>query len=129
MYLRSLLKYDSKEVPDVWDVYGTVTCKADLEGMSPEVTLTLGHADSAVWSPLENLLYHPCVQNYQTQGICTCTYILIFFTNFFPTNKNCYLQLFFDTDNSIPRVGLAWVYSNEIDTALGILIPYLHCVF
>ena len=52
----------------MWDVYGTVTCKAEVESMSPEVTLTLGHADSAAWTPFENLLFHPCVQSHQIQS-------------------------------------------------------------
>ena len=67
--MSTQLQYDRKGVPDIWDVYGTVVCKAEIESTSPEVTLTLGHADSASWTPLENLLHHPCVQNYQTQGI------------------------------------------------------------
>ena len=69
------LQYDRKGVPDVWDVSGTVTCKAEIESVSPEVTLTLGHADSPSWTPLENLLYHPCVQNYQTQSECPSMFL------------------------------------------------------
>ena len=55
---------------DVWRVYGTVTCKADLEGMVPEVTINLSHQpDSASHVPLDHLIVHPCVTSADTAQI------------------------------------------------------------
>ena len=55
---------------DVWRVYGTVTCKADLEGMAPEVTINLSHQpDLASHVPLDHLIVHPCVTSADTAQI------------------------------------------------------------
>ena len=57
------LQYDRENLEDVWDVYGTVTCKAELERTMPEVTLTMSQVLEGEVTPLDHLLTHPCVQS------------------------------------------------------------------
>ncbi|XP_078000714.1 AP-5 complex subunit mu-1-like [Glandiceps talaboti] len=64
-HIRAVL-YDSHTVSDVWDVYGTVSCKADLEGI-PDVTVNLSVAPNH--PPLDNLVVHPCVRTADTQQV------------------------------------------------------------
>eukprot|EP00057_Strongylocentrotus_purpuratus_P030728 XP_782538.2 PREDICTED: AP-5 complex subunit mu-1 [Strongylocentrotus purpuratus] len=56
--IRAVL-YNRSDVDDVYQLYGTVTCKADLEGAMPEVTMNLAVPPDI--PPLENLIIHPCV--------------------------------------------------------------------
>uniref|UniRef100_UPI00398EEBDC AP-5 complex subunit mu-1 isoform X4 n=1 Tax=Pristiophorus japonicus TaxID=55135 RepID=UPI00398EEBDC len=56
--IRSM-QYDKKDVIDVWQEYGTVTCKCDLEGIMPTVTVSLNLPING--SPLQDILVHPCV--------------------------------------------------------------------
>ena len=57
------LQYDRENIEDVWDVYGTVSCKAELEGTMPEITLTISQVSEGEVTPLDHLLTHPCVQS------------------------------------------------------------------
>ncbi|XP_067895310.1 LOW QUALITY PROTEIN: AP-5 complex subunit mu-1 [Heterodontus francisci] len=56
--IRSM-QYDKKNVIDVWQEYGTVACKCDLEGIMPTVTVSLNLPING--SPLQDILVHPCV--------------------------------------------------------------------
>lgn len=40
-----------------------MTCKADLEGARPDVTISLGHVENIPATSLENLILHSCVQS------------------------------------------------------------------
>ncbi|XP_076023860.1 AP-5 complex subunit mu-1 [Genypterus blacodes] len=53
------MQYGSQSRQDLWDVYGTVTCKCEVEGVLPNVTVTLTLPPNG--SPLQDILVHPCV--------------------------------------------------------------------
>ncbi|XP_056152116.1 AP-5 complex subunit mu-1 [Lampris incognitus] len=53
------MQYGNQSRQDLWDVYGTVTCKCEVEGVLPNVTVTL--TLPANGSPLQDILVHPCV--------------------------------------------------------------------
>ncbi|CAL8295535.1 unnamed protein product [Arctogadus glacialis] len=53
------MQYGDPSKQDLWDVYGTVTCKCDVEGVLPNVTVTLALPPNG--SPLQDILAHPCV--------------------------------------------------------------------
>ncbi|KAM8834234.1 AP-5 complex subunit mu-1 [Synchiropus picturatus] len=54
-------QYGNPSRPDLWDVYGTVTCKCEVEGVLPNVTVTLTLPPNG--SPLQDVLVHPCVSS------------------------------------------------------------------
>uniref|UniRef100_A0AC11C7C0 Adaptor related protein complex 5 subunit mu 1 n=1 Tax=Ovis aries TaxID=9940 RepID=A0AC11C7C0_SHEEP len=53
------MQYDKQEIADTWQVVGVVTCKCDLEGSMPNVTISLSLPTNG--SPLQDILVHPCV--------------------------------------------------------------------
>ncbi|KAF7665827.1 hypothetical protein LDENG_00130650 [Lucifuga dentata] len=53
------MQYGNQSKQDLWDVYGTVTCKCEVEGVLPNVTVTLALPPNG--SPLQDILVHPCV--------------------------------------------------------------------
>ncbi|XP_066526385.1 AP-5 complex subunit mu-1 [Hoplias malabaricus] len=53
------MQYGSRSKQDMWDVYGTVMCKCEVEGVLPNVTVTLTLPPNG--SPLQDILVHPCV--------------------------------------------------------------------
>ncbi|XP_023684177.2 AP-5 complex subunit mu-1 [Paramormyrops kingsleyae] len=53
------MQYGSPTMQDQWDVYGTVTCKCEVEGVLPNVMVTLSLPPNG--SPLQDVLVHPCV--------------------------------------------------------------------
>lgn len=53
------MQYDKQDIADTWQVVGTVTCKCDLEGIMPSVTISLSLPTNG--SPLQDILVHPCV--------------------------------------------------------------------
>ncbi|XP_004624877.1 AP-5 complex subunit mu-1 isoform X1 [Octodon degus] len=53
------MQYDKQDVADTWQVVGAVTCKCDLEGIMPNVTISLSLPTNG--SPLQDILVHPCV--------------------------------------------------------------------
>ncbi|KAM4853458.1 AP-5 complex subunit mu-1 isoform 1-T1 [Thomomys bottae] len=53
------MQYDKQDVADMWQVVGTVICKCDLEGIMPNVTISLSLPTNG--SPLQDILVHPCV--------------------------------------------------------------------
>ncbi|XP_045161059.2 AP-5 complex subunit mu-1-like isoform X2 [Mercenaria mercenaria] len=57
------VQYDRGNIDDVWDVYGTVSCKAELEGAMPTVTMTISQTTEGEVTPLNHLIIHPCVQS------------------------------------------------------------------
>ncbi|KAJ3613534.1 hypothetical protein NHX12_019781 [Muraenolepis orangiensis] len=53
------MQYGNPSKQDLWDVYGTVTCKCEVEGVLPNVTVSLSLPPNG--SPLQDILAHPCV--------------------------------------------------------------------
>ncbi|KAL4613137.1 AP-5 complex subunit mu-1 [Arapaima gigas] len=53
------MQYGRLSRQDVWDVFGTVTCKCEVEGVLPSVMVTLTLPPNG--SPLQDILVHPCV--------------------------------------------------------------------
>lgn len=53
------MQYGKQDLADTWQVVGTVTCKCDLEGIMPNVTISLNLPTNG--SPLQDILVHPCV--------------------------------------------------------------------
>ncbi|KFW87048.1 AP-5 complex subunit mu-1, partial [Manacus vitellinus] len=53
------MQYDQRDVVDMWQVYGAVNCKCDIEGSAPKVTLTLNLPTNA--PPLQDIVIHHCV--------------------------------------------------------------------
>lgn len=51
------MQYDRREAMDIWDLHGTVRCKAELEGV-PDVSLVL----TTHLAPADAWRVHPCVQ-------------------------------------------------------------------
>lgn len=43
------------------EVYGTVLCRAELEGVSSDIILNVSHAPDSPSIPLDQLTIHPCV--------------------------------------------------------------------
>lgn len=66
------MQYGNPSRQDLWDVYGTVTCKCDVEGALPNVTVTLTLPPNG--SPLQDILVHPCVTSLDS-SILTATSI------------------------------------------------------
>ncbi|XP_071477313.1 AP-5 complex subunit mu-1-like [Diadema antillarum] len=56
--IRAVL-YNRDDVDDVYQLFGAITCKAELEGAMPEVTVNLTVPQDS--NPIENLVIHPCV--------------------------------------------------------------------
>lgn len=52
-------QYDKGDDSDMWQVYGTVSCKCNLETISPNVIVGLNLPANG--SPLQDILVHPCV--------------------------------------------------------------------
>lgn len=53
------MQYGKQDIADTWQVVGTVTCKCDLEGIMPNVTVSLNLPTNG--SPLQDIIVHPCV--------------------------------------------------------------------
>uniref|UniRef100_UPI0037E99404 AP-5 complex subunit mu-1 n=1 Tax=Semicossyphus pulcher TaxID=241346 RepID=UPI0037E99404 len=53
------MQYGNRSRQDLWDVFGIVTCKCEVEGVLPNVTVTLTLPPNG--SPLQDILVHPCV--------------------------------------------------------------------
>ncbi|XP_068608413.1 AP-5 complex subunit mu-1 [Brachionichthys hirsutus] len=53
------MQYGNRSRQDLWDVYGIVTCRCEVEGVLPNVTVTLTLPPNG--SPLQDILVHPCV--------------------------------------------------------------------
>ncbi|KAK7904715.1 hypothetical protein WMY93_017322 [Mugilogobius chulae] len=64
------MQYGNPNRQDLWDVYGTVTCKCEVEGVLPNVTVTLTLPPNG--SPLQDILVHPCVTSVDS-SILTAT--------------------------------------------------------
>ncbi|XP_062502986.1 AP-5 complex subunit mu-1-like isoform X3 [Corticium candelabrum] len=58
------VQYDNKTTPDVWEIAGTIMCKAELEGL-PDVSVIITVPDEG--SPLDHIVVHPCVQSGDTE--------------------------------------------------------------
>ncbi|KAL6477839.1 hypothetical protein MHYP_G00136740 [Metynnis hypsauchen] len=53
------MQYGNRNKQDMWDVHGMVMCKCEVEGVLPNVTVTLTLPPNG--SPLQDILVHPCV--------------------------------------------------------------------
>lgn len=53
------MQYGKQDIADTWQVVGTVACKCDLEGVMPNVTISLNLPTNG--SPLQDIIVHPCV--------------------------------------------------------------------
>uniref|UniRef100_A0A3P8U9T0 AP-5 complex subunit mu-1 n=1 Tax=Amphiprion percula TaxID=161767 RepID=A0A3P8U9T0_AMPPE len=53
------MQYGNRSRQDLWDVFGTVLCKCEVEGVLPNVMVTLSLPPNG--SPLQDILVHPCV--------------------------------------------------------------------
>ncbi|XP_054828907.1 AP-5 complex subunit mu-1 [Eublepharis macularius] len=53
------VQYNKRDVADMWQVYGAVSCKCDIEGAAPNVSISLNLPANG--SPLQDILVHPCV--------------------------------------------------------------------
>lgn len=58
------VQYDREDMEDVWQVYGSLLCKAELEG-HPDVILSLTTPPGP--SHLDHLIVHQCVQSADTE--------------------------------------------------------------
>lgn len=65
------MQYGNQSAQDMWDVYGTVTCKCEVEGVLPNVTVTLSLPPNG--SPLQDILVHPCVTSMDTSILTACS--------------------------------------------------------
>ncbi|KAK7504870.1 hypothetical protein BaRGS_00003898 [Batillaria attramentaria] len=52
---------NQEEMRDTMEVYGTITCRAELEGVSSDIILNVSHAPDSLSIPLDQLTVHPCV--------------------------------------------------------------------
>ncbi|NP_001107381.1 AP-5 complex subunit mu-1 [Xenopus tropicalis] len=52
-------QYDKGDDSDTWQVFGTVSCKCNLEAITPNVIVGLNLPANG--SPLQDILVHPCV--------------------------------------------------------------------
>ena len=57
-------------------MYGTITCRADLEGAIPDVTLNISHQSDGDSVPLDHLTIHPCVQSADSAELDTGAVLL-----------------------------------------------------
>uniref|UniRef100_A0A8C9P9W1 AP-5 complex subunit mu-1 n=1 Tax=Spermophilus dauricus TaxID=99837 RepID=A0A8C9P9W1_SPEDA len=53
------MQYDKQDIEDTWQVVGAVICKCDLEGIMPNVTISLNLPTNEF--PLQDILVHLCV--------------------------------------------------------------------
>ncbi|XP_025105765.1 LOW QUALITY PROTEIN: AP-5 complex subunit mu-1-like [Pomacea canaliculata] len=64
-YIRAS-QCDQEEMRDTVEVYGCVTCRAELEGVSSNIIVNLSHAARQAAVPLDQLTVHPCVLSADT---------------------------------------------------------------
>ena len=62
-------QYDSPNIPDVHEVYGTVSCRCTLEGLTPDISLVLGYQQDSLHNPIDNIIVNPCVQHCDIQTL------------------------------------------------------------
>ncbi|XP_064622684.1 AP-5 complex subunit mu-1-like [Lineus longissimus] len=63
------VQYDSPNIPDVYEVYGTVSGRSTLEGLTPDITLTLGYQQDSLHIPVDDIVVNPCVQHCDIQTL------------------------------------------------------------
>ncbi|XP_061824781.2 AP-5 complex subunit mu-1 [Nerophis lumbriciformis] len=64
-------QYGDPSRQDTWDVFGTVMCKCEVEGVLPNVTVTLTLPPNG--SPLQDILVHPCVTSLDSNILTACS--------------------------------------------------------
>ncbi|XP_061173880.1 AP-5 complex subunit mu-1-like [Saccostrea echinata] len=57
------VQFNKENIADTFDLYGTVTCKSELEVALSDITINLAYNSQESASPMDNLLIHPCVQS------------------------------------------------------------------
>lgn len=67
-YIRAN-QYNKEGTPDIYDLYGSISCKAELEGAQPDITLSVSHTPDGNNLPLDHLIIHPCVQSADATAI------------------------------------------------------------
>ncbi|KAK2878584.1 hypothetical protein Q8A67_019375 [Cirrhinus molitorella] len=65
------MQYGKSSQQDIWDVYGMVMCKCEVEGVLPNVTVTLTLPPNG--SPLQDILVHPCVTSLDASILTACS--------------------------------------------------------
>ncbi|XP_077477217.1 AP-5 complex subunit mu-1 [Stigmatopora argus] len=65
------MQYGDPSKQDTWDVYGTVMCKCEVEGVLPDVTVTLTLPPNG--SPLQDILVHHCVTSLDSSILTACS--------------------------------------------------------
>ena len=84
------LQFNKENVPDTFDLYGSVTCKSDLEVPLSDITINLSYNSQESATPLDNLLIHPCVQSADCtmlqKGVITL-YMYIYYHIWVPNNQ------------------------------------------
>ena len=61
IYTSPTVQCDQEEMRDEMQVYGSVLCRAELEGVSADIILNVSHAPDSPSIPLDQLTTHPCV--------------------------------------------------------------------
>lgn len=56
-------QFNKENTADTFDLYGSVSCKSDLEVALSDVTINLSYNSPESAIPMDNLLIHPCVQS------------------------------------------------------------------
>lgn len=57
------IQFNKENTADTFDLYGSVSCKSDLEVALSDVTINLSYNSPESAIPMDNLLIHPCVQS------------------------------------------------------------------
>ena len=61
LFCHVFVQCDQEEMGDAMEVFGSVLCRAELEGVSADIILNVGHAPDSPSIPLDQLTIHPCV--------------------------------------------------------------------
>ncbi|KAM9786591.1 AP-5 complex subunit mu-1 [Syngnathus typhle] len=65
------MQFGDPSKQDTWDVYGTVMCKCEVEGVLPDVTVTLTLPPNG--SPLQDIVVHHCVTSLDPSILTACS--------------------------------------------------------
>ncbi|XP_049596098.1 AP-5 complex subunit mu-1 [Syngnathus scovelli] len=65
------MQFGDPSKQDTWDVYGTLMCKCEVEGVLPDVTVTLTLPPNG--SPLQDIVVHHCVTSLDPSILTACS--------------------------------------------------------
>ncbi|ESO85506.1 hypothetical protein LOTGIDRAFT_154993 [Lottia gigantea] len=57
------LQCEEEQSKDTLEVYGSVTCKAEIDGVTSDITFNISYLNEGLTAPLDNLVIHHCVQS------------------------------------------------------------------